>query len=628
MSKGDPQRRDELFRARLNHAQRDTDQLFFWLLLAQWLVAIAIALFISPYAWAGQQRSLHFHVQLATCYGAVINALPLVLIRKRPGRRLTRHVVAGAQMLWSAILIDLTGGRIETHFHVFGSLAFLAYYLDSGVLITGTLAVVADHLVRGLIWPEAVYGIANPEWWRFLEHAGWVSFEVAVLMLATQRTRHDMVLLAEREATLEQTHAIVEQEVKLRTGELGESLERYRALIENTNTIPWELDSSTGQFRYIAPQAARFFGCTAEELQAARLEEFIHPDDRGRVRTHMLAALDGRNPDGDSIHYRMITGDRRLIHVRTVLSPYAPGAPLRGITFDVSKQTKLEGELRQAQKLESVGKLAAGIAHEINTPVQFVSDSIHFVKRASDDLFTLLAQCQRVLRAVLGEAPSETGTTCENEAREAERLTSQLNLPQLTKQVPHALELALEGVGRVAEIVRSMKEFAYPHTAEMVTANLNRAIQSTLTIARTEYRHVAELDTHFGEIPFVRCHIGDINQVVLNIVVNAAQAIAEKKTDEAGKITLSTYQEGDDVVIAIADSGCGIPEHLHESIFDPFFTTKEVGSGTGQGLAIARTIVVDRHQGALWFDTRAGVGTTFYVRLPIAGFQELEKPAA
>jgi PAS domain S-box-containing protein len=622
MGTAEPKRSEHLFRVRLDQMHRDADQLFFWLLLAQWVVAIAIALLVSPYAWTGARRSLHVHVQLAVFFGAAINALPLLLIRKRPGSWQTRHAVAVAQMLWSALLIDLTGGRIETHFHVFGSLAFLAFYRDGRVLIVGTSVVTIDHLLRGLLWPEAVYGIANPEWWRFLEHAGWVVFEVIVLVLGTQRARRDMFLLAEREAVLEQTNAIVEQRVEQRTHELAESLDRYRSLVENTNAIPWELDTRNGKLSYIAPQAARFFGCRIEDLHAERFVELIHEDDRERLMKHMGAAMQGQAHDGDSIDYRMITGDGRLINVRTTLCALTADAPLRGITIDVTKQTKLELELRQAQKLESVGKLAAGIAHEINTPVQFVSDSVHFAKTGIEDLFQLVASCQRTQRCVLDGAPAA------EEAQEAERMASQINLPYLSERLPRALELALEGLGRVAVIVRSMKEFAYPHTTEMVAADLNRAIQSTLTIARSEVKYIAELETDLAELPPVRCHIGDINQVVINIVVNAAHAISDKDPNEKGKITVSTRLEGDDVIIAIADTGSGIPEHLHERIFDPFFTTKAVGSGTGQGLAIARTIVVDRHHGALWFDSRAGVGTTFYVRLPIAGQQTREQSAA
>lgn len=622
MGTADPKRSEHLFRVRLDQMHRDADQLFFWLLLAQWAVAIAIALLVSPYAWTGTRRSIHIHVQLAIFFGAAINALPLLLIRKRPGSWQTRHVVSIAQMLWSALLIDLTGGRIETHFHVFGSLAFLAFYRDAGVLITGTLVVTVDHLLRGLLWPEAVYGIENPEWWRFLEHAGWVVFEVIVLVLGTQRARRDMFLLAEREAVLEQTNAIVEQRVELRTRELGQSLDRYRSLVENTNAIPFELEPQSGKLSYIAPQAARFFGCRVEDLHAEAFIQLIHEDDRERLMSHMVAAMQGEVNDGDSIDYRMITGDGRLINVRTTLCALTPDAPLRGITIDVTKQTKLELELRQAQKLESVGKLAAGIAHEINTPVQFVSDSVHFAKSGIEDVFQLLNACQRTQRCVLDGAPAE------EEAQEAERIASQINLPFLNERLPRALELALEGLGRVSVIVRSMKEFAYPHTTEMLAADLNRAIESTLTIARSEVKYSADLETDLAELPPVRCHIGDINQVVINIVVNAAHAIAAKTPGEKGKIRVSTRRDGDDAVIAIADTGPGIPEHLHERIFDPFFTTKAVGSGTGQGLAIARTIVVDRHHGTLTFDTRLGQGTTFYVRLPIAGQQKRAKSAA
>jgi PAS domain S-box-containing protein len=610
-------RSEELFRERLVHTQRDADQLFFWLLLAQWVFAVVLSLIVSPYAWAGRTRSLHLHVQIALFLGALLNALPLALITWRRGSLITRHVVAVTQILWSAVLVDLTGGRIETHFHVFGSLAFLAFYRDSGVLVTATLAVALEHLLRGLFWPEAVYGISNPEWWRFLEHAAWVVFEVVVLVLGTSRARREMALLADREAALEQTQAVVEQQVTERTHELAESLERYRALVENTNAIPWELESQSGRLLYVAPQAARFFGCSVDELQG-RFPELVHPDDRERVLSQMRAAGEGRMPDGDNLDYRVITGDGRLINVRTTISAFEPGGPLRGITIDITKQAKLEGELRQAQKLESVGKLAAGVAHEINTPVQFVSDSVHFVKGACTDLFALIAQYARST----AQAPER------EDAQRAARLAEEVQLPYLTEQVPRALDLALEGLERVGTIVSSMKEFAYPHSAEMAIVDLNQAIRSTLTIARSEYKYVAELAVDYGELPRVRCHVGDINQVILNIVVNAAHAIAAKGGEDKGTISVRTRCAGDDVVVEIGDTGGGIPEHLHERIYDPFFTTKAVGNGTGQGLAIARTIVVERHSGALWFESRAGHGATFYVRLPIAGRQQLEKPAA
>jgi hypothetical protein len=181
----------------------ETDRAFAWLMGAQWLFAIGLALVVSPYAWEGKTRSLHAHVYAATILGGVLSSLPIVLALKRPGWVMTRHVIAVAQMLWSALLIHLSGGRIETHFHVFGSLGFLAYYRDWTVLVTATVVVAADHLARGLLWPESVYGIDNPEWWRFLEHAFWVLFCISFLMLACRRGVREMRHIAEREAEIE-----------------------------------------------------------------------------------------------------------------------------------------------------------------------------------------------------------------------------------------------------------------------------------------------------------------------------------------------------------------------------------------------------------------------------------------
>ncbi|HTO52555.1 MAG TPA: hypothetical protein VMR50_04140 [Myxococcota bacterium] len=165
-----------------------TDRLFAWVLVGQWLFGIGLALFVSPYTWSGKVQSIHAHVWLASFLGAAIISLPLLLIWMRPGTAVTRHVVGLGQMLASALLIHLTGGRIETHFHVFVSLALIAFYLDWRVLVTATLTVVADHLVLGLVLPESVYGIANPEWWRFLEHASWVTFLIAVLFYSCATT--------------------------------------------------------------------------------------------------------------------------------------------------------------------------------------------------------------------------------------------------------------------------------------------------------------------------------------------------------------------------------------------------------------------------------------------------------
>ncbi len=185
--------------------------------------------------------------------------------------------------------------------------------------------------------------------------------------------------------------------------------------------------------------------------------------------------------------------------------------------------------------------------------------------------------------------------------------------------MPAAVDRCLEGLRRVGDIVRSMKEFSHPNQDAPSPADLNAAILSTLTIARHEYKYVAEVETHFAELPPVVCHIGELNQVFLNIIVNAAHAIADvvAGTDRKGLISVSTAQDGDEVLVCVADTGGGIPEEIQGKIFDPFFTTKEIGRGTGQGLAIARSVVVDKHGGTVTFETRPGLGTTFRIRLPI-----------
>jgi hypothetical protein len=192
-----------LFEQRRRFGWARLDRAFAWLMAGQWAFAILIAILVSPYGWAGKTKAIHFHVYLALLGGAVLTVFPALLATLNPGRALTRHVIAANQMLWSALLIHLTGGRIETHFHVFGSLAFLSFYLDWKVLVTATVVVAADHLVRQLLWPESVYGILNPEWWRFLEHAFWVLFENAVLVLACLTGVRDMRYAAQQQAAVE-----------------------------------------------------------------------------------------------------------------------------------------------------------------------------------------------------------------------------------------------------------------------------------------------------------------------------------------------------------------------------------------------------------------------------------------
>jgi len=288
-----------------------------------------------------------------------------------------------------------------------------------------------------------------------------------------------------------------------------------------------------------------------------------------------------------------------------------------GMCEDITERIMLREQLLQAQKLESVGQLAAGIAHEINTPTQYIGDNVRFLKDAFQDLGKLLANYERLLLA------AKSNTLSAETIQEVEATVGETDSIYLLDEIPKAVEQTLEGVNRVATLVSAMKEFSHPSTKEKVPIDLNRAISSTITVARNEWKYVADLETDFDPtIPPVSCLPGEFNQVILNLIVNAAHAIAdvtEKGGPEKGKIKVQTRNSADWVEIRIEDSGTGIPEKVRTRIFDPFFTTKEIGKGTGQGLAIARSVVVDKHGGSIHFETEEGKGTTFIIRLTYDG---------
>jgi len=282
---------------------------------------------------------------------------------------------------------------------------------------------------------------------------------------------------------------------------------------------------------------------------------------------------------------------------------------------DITERRRMEDELAHAQKMESIGQLAAGIAHEINTPTQYIGDNVRFLQDAFGDIQRLLRAFDQLLRAA-----QEHAVGAELIA-EIESLIQQADVPYLASEIPKAIQQSLEGVERVATIVRAMKEFSHPGRGQKQAIDLNHAIDTTLTVSRNEWKYLADVVTDFDpSLPLVPCLPGEFHQVILNLVVNAAQAIANVAGDgpqRKGTITVRTRRDGDWAEIRIADTGTGIPAEISAKVFDPFFTTKEVGKGTGQGLSIAHFIMVEKHHGTITFETTVGRGTTFIIRLPI-----------
>lgn len=301
----------------------------------------------------------------------------------------------------------------------------------------------------------------------------------------------------------------------------------------------------------------------------------------------------------------------RIVAQKTRLLEAQRSALERAVTELKAAQT----QLLQAQKLEAIGQLAAGIAHEINTPTQYVCDNTTFLAKAFARLGDVLELAEELV------ATASEGEVTEELLAAAKKRLRRAKLDYLREQIPRAIEQSQDGLSRVATIVKAMKEFSHPSGGKKQRVDLAQAIETTLTVARNEWKYVAEMDMQFAsDLPLVPCLRDELNQVVLNLVVNAAHAIAEvteKGERGKGKITVGLGAVEGMAEITVTDTGGGIPEAARSRVFEPFFTTKVVGKGTGQGLAIAYSVVVDKHQGTIDFETETGRGTTFRVRIPL-----------
>jgi PAS domain S-box-containing protein len=386
------------------------------------------------------------------------------------------------------------------------------------------------------------------------------------------------------------------------------------------DTLPTILVSLSQDLRVTRwnQMACKVFGSAAAQICGKLLDDAGIDWDWDRVRRGMSACRE----EGVSIRVEDVSFVRTngkdgvlglTIHPLTRDDDVFLGFTIIGA--DITERKNLEKQLTQAQKMRSIGQLASGIAHEINTPTQYVGDNTRFLKDAFADLMDVMAQQAGLLDA------ARSGSVSPEMIREVDESVRRADLDYLTREIPLAISHTLEGIDRIAKIVRAMKEFAHPGREDKVPTDLNRIIETTLTVARNEWKYVADLATDFDRgLPEVPCHPGEITQVVLNLVVNAAHAIEDQVKQGRmlkGVITVATRRKDDWAEIQIDDTGGGIPEAIRSRIFDPFFTTKEPGRGTGQGLAICHPVIVEKHGGRIFFESEVGRGTTFTIALPL-----------
>ena len=401
--------------------------------------------------------------------------------------------------------------------------------------------------------------------------------------------------------------AIKRERIEHRTRD-GEAL--YRGLVENPTQGILVLDVDHVSF---ANQAAcNMLGGNAEQLYRQGLLPLVVRRDRQRVKdalAGLISAQGGHTTLEFSIHdpeqqTRVLTAFLRSFVWRKRLM-------VQAALLDVTNERVAEAQLTQSQKLEAIGQLAAGIAHEINTPTQYVGDNLHFLESGSNALKAFYRTFEQDL------ARTESVETIR---KRFEQLSKQADLEFLLEEMPQALEQARDGVRRISDIVRAMRDFSHRDGDEPEPTDINVLVQDTVIVARNEWKYCARLKRDLmPELPMVPVYPGEIGQVVLNLIVNAAHAVRDRHGErtDLGEITVSTRQDGHEVQIAITDNGVGIPREIRQRVFEPFFTTKKLGEGTGQGLAMAHRVIVERHRGSLTFDSKLGEGTTFSIRLPI-----------
>lgn len=404
---------------------------------------------------------------------------------------------------------------------------------------------------------------------------------------------------------------------------LRNSEQRFRALFELSADAVMLLDRNG--FFDCNGMAQEIFGCTcAGDIIGRHPADFSPPqqpdgsDSAVAANQHIEEAFTKQVLKFEWLHRRL---NGELFPAEVWLRGISLGGKniLLATIRDITVRKQLELHAAQSQKIEAIGTLAAGIAHEINTPAQYVSDNINFLDNSEKDLLAMIAQYRELKAAAEGQGWAA------DVLRKINELESAGDLEYLLNEIPVALRQAQDGINQISTIARAMKAFAHPGRIEMQQIDINKAIENIAVVSRNEWKYVAVLELQLGtDMPLIPCHVCEMNQVILNLIVNASHAIEEKVrgTMNKGKIVIRTACD-DDMVIEVEDDGIGISPEIRARIFEPFFTTKKVGKGSGQGLAIVRSVVEGKHRGRIELDSEAGKGTKFIIHLPL--FQESDR---
>jgi signal transduction histidine kinase len=424
----------------------------------------------------------------------------------------------------------------------------------------------------------------------------------------------------QRQAELVKAAEQVAQQVR-------EHEERWKLALEVNNVSVWDFDALArtviGSNRWMELWDVREGDLSPRRSGIPLPTDRIHPEDLPKFLEDWYALLSGASTVLETGLRVLVLDSYRYMRVRgRVVERDALRTALRvvGTLVDIHDARQLQMQAANASKLESIGELAAGIAHEINTPTQYVGDNVRFL----GDAFATVQKCVDELAKLVAQHPEWIGS------KSAHGFLDAADLPYLREEIPKAIHQSMDGIQRIAKIVSAMKEFSHPGQ-EQTPTDINHAITNTITVATNEWKYVAKVVTDLdASLPLVPVVPGEFNQVILNMVVNAAHAIADsraKDPTDIGTIRIVTRRLLEWAEINISDDGCGMPRSVQGKIFDPFFTTKPVGKGTGQGLSIAHNVIVKKHRGSITVVSKSGVGTTFTIRVPLQVAESTEHVA-
>jgi PAS domain S-box-containing protein len=554
-------RAEDLYRQHERRILVQTDRLFAGLMFVQWLAAIAAAYWIAPRAWTGAASRTHLHVWSAIYLGGAISLFPITLAIIRPGFTSTRYVVATAQMLMSSLLIHFTGGRIETHFHVFGSLAFLSFYRDWRVLIPATIVVAVDHFVRGVYFPQSVFGVLTASPWRWLEHMGWMVFEDIFLIVACVRAHREMRSIAER------------------TAALHDSEERYRAIVNRAEGI-FLADATTKRMLECNAAFCTLLGYDLEEAARLTLYDF-DMDTRDGVDAAIRQLLESKRPHQLDRRYRHKDGAVVKVTLNVSAIAHRTSDILCGAVHDVTALREGESQLRLEQKMEAIGQLAGGIAHDFN------------------NLLTgILGYGELVLEQLGKDHPASADVAEMNRAgQSAAALTRQL-LTFSRRQV----------VQREVLDINVVLSNAHKTLQRLIGDQIELVLELGPDLRGIE----ADASQLEQVIVNLAVNARDAMETGGRLILETAHVDVPAGTD----VRRDALAPGSYVMLRVTDTGCGMTADVQAHVFEPFFTTKEQGKGTGLGLSTVYGIV-KQSGGTILLDSAPGSGTSFRIFLPV-----------